>query len=289
VKFLGNPRVQWTSLEQKQNFLRQKGLTDEEISEACQRAAVNSSTQIQEQPISLPSVPPPHPSITYQSKPELPLWLKVKEIGNVIALLSLGSYGLYSLWKSHVAPWLFGRPSNTDQKNKILLAAITNLTESIGELRALIFKLDSHLQSQFNQNERRSFSGEHDETRRSKEVMALEEVREELSSIKALLVSRAQFPSSPGIPSWQLVEKEGTSQENSRDQSPHPNEDTSTRRKGGGSGESESRHGRKKSSSGSHESIALHSDGSSCEVVMIGGKQDSSDHSDDSDHNSLKN
>ncbi len=40
VKFLQNPKVRSTSLRQKQEFLRKKGLTETEIDLACHQASV---------------------------------------------------------------------------------------------------------------------------------------------------------------------------------------------------------------------------------------------------------
>jgi len=191
----------------------------------------------------------------------------------MVALLSIGSYSLYALWKYHIGPWLFGSPpSRPAQKHEVLLQAISSLNESVGELRALVQKLETHLANMP--------KGKSGGKGRSKEVHALEDVKEELCSIKALLLSRTQFPSSPGIPSWQLVSmtKEGASGGTSRDQSPHPTDEANEKGDdgdGGGRARKESRG----TSSSSRDSVALHSD-SSCEVVMIGGKQDS-DHSDE--------
>jgi hypothetical protein len=45
VKFLLNPRVRRTTLHQKQNFLREKGLTPEEIDLACQKGGAYADEQ----------------------------------------------------------------------------------------------------------------------------------------------------------------------------------------------------------------------------------------------------
>lgn len=194
-------------------------------------------------------------------------WVKLREVANLVALLSIGSYGLYALWTRFVLPKLFGRQSCQEKNYRDLVTSIAGLNASVVELKKLMEKVYAH---QLESRAEKQVSN-------SKKTMILDsELKNELSSIKALLLNRNQFPASPGIPSWQLVNVEKENGEELRDDSPGSNppkeedkdpttEDVALERQG--------------SSSGSRDSIALHSD-SSCEVVLVGGKQDSSEHSD---------
>lgn len=85
VKFLLNPKVRHTTLAHKQTFLAKKGLTDEEIDLACQQAGIYEDVN--------------HRGVlrTPYCKPSF--WIKAKDVANMVALISIGSYSLYSFWK----------------------------------------------------------------------------------------------------------------------------------------------------------------------------------------------
>jgi peroxin-14 len=280
VKFLQNPRVRPTSLSHKQKFLKQKGLTDEEIELACQKAgafALDKSSMSGPLVVARP----------YYEKPSI--WIKAKDVANLVALFSIGSYSLYSLWKRYIAPRLFGTRSRNEQNYQSLLAAISALNQNVMELKELIRELQAQ-GSTSSQKARQSYE--------------LQEIKSELTSIKSLLLSRSQFPSTPpSIPAWQMLGGEPSDEHNPDDEAGDV-ESAASRRRKGKSQKSQVRKGEDNpkdilslseagsSTSGGtsapmrkHPSVdsnnGFHS-GSSCEVVFVGGKNDSEpDHSDD--------
>jgi len=194
VKFLQNPKVRSTSLAKKQVFLRDKGLTEGEIDAACREGgAYKDDKAISLAENSNGSAVVVAAPRGYQSTRTSSLLLKAMDVANMIALISIGSYSLYSLWKNYIAPRIFGTRSRLEQKYERLLEAITQLNSNVVELRE-IFK-DVQIQS---------FSG-------SSKSSDMQDVKKELVAIKTLLLGRSQFPSpSTGIPSWQMVGQEGT-------------------------------------------------------------------------------
>jgi len=200
TKFLQNQKVRNTSLAKKQAFLRDKGLTEVEIDAACREGGAYKDDQaitLAENSNSAVAAP------GYQSTRTSSLLLKAMDVANMIALISIGSYSLYSLWKNYIAPRIFGTRSRLEQKYERLLEAITQLNKNVVELREL-FK-DIQIQS---------FSG----PSRSSDM---QDVKKEIVAIKTMLLGRSQFPSpSTGIPSWQMVGQEGTI-ESSSDEREH--------------------------------------------------------------------
>jgi len=253
IKFLLNPHVRPTTLAQKQAFLRKKGLSEFEIESACVQAGLSVDDRISDMPISTAN--------NHQSRTSL--WIKAKDVANMVALISIGSYSLYSLWKSYVAPRIFG--TQHDQKYEQLLTSIMQLNKSVCDLKQLI--RESHEQ------------GIQNAKIHSRSIDA-QELRSELVAIKSLLLSRSQFSSPPAIPSWQLVDanEEDNSNENS-------DESTSRRRKNKGDrgrkeeGETDAEDERGIRKHPSLDSNNGFQSGSSCEVVFL--PKTDSDHSDE--------
>jgi len=286
-KFLQNPRVRRTTLAQKQSFLRQKGLTDEEIQLACEQAG----SFLDEEALNQSNALIPFRKLPYQEDKRLSLWVKAKDIANLVALISIGSYSLYSFWKRYVAPRFFGARSRHEQNYEKLLLSIGKLTESVQELKDLLQTMQ-----QTNTLQQRSSHSSH----KSSTAQELHEVRNELASIKGLLLNRSQFPSSPGIPSWQMLENEDVQEDDSNQGRRARKDRKLSQRKlesdiaiaaGGVRGEDEVDPENLLGSPSAipirkHPSLdsnnGFNSGGSSCEVVFV-GKNDSSDpdHSDD--------
>jgi len=284
-KFLQNPRVRRTTLVQKQNFLRQKGLTEEEIQLACEHAGIF----LEDQNMTTNHLMPSRKPFQYRDEKRLSLWVKAKDIANLVALISIGSYSLYSFWKSYIAPRFFGTRSRHEQNYEKLLVSIGKLNESVEELKELLRTMQQA--STLSQRPNSSFA-----TIKSGTASEIHDIRNELASIKGLLLNRSQFPSSPGIPSWQMLENEeldesgsseGQSRRNRRERklSQRKLESDSASVVGEAEGEASStsipnpirKHPSLDSNNG------FHSGGSSCEVVFV-GKNDSNsdpDHSDD--------
>jgi hypothetical protein len=234
----------------------------------------------------------------YHDEKRLSLWVKAKDVANLVALISIGSYSLYSFWKSYIAPRFFGARSRHEQNYEKLLTSIERLNTSMDELKDLLRALQQQQHSNvLQQHPGSSFAAIRPAS------SELQDLRNELASIKGLLLNRSQFPSSPGIPSWQMLENEELEEseggESTRSSGVRRERKTTSYRKTEGEtdtgdlppamGESAdlletpstSIPMRKHPSLDSNN--GFHSGGSSCEVVFV-GKNDSisdPDHSDD--------
>jgi Pex14 N-terminal domain len=96
VKFLLNPKVAQSPMSQKRQFLRAKGLTDNDVDEACRRAGLSLNDVAQTatpQPVttSLPLYP-----VVVRG----PSWVhNLRDVLHLIALISGAAYTCYYFWK----------------------------------------------------------------------------------------------------------------------------------------------------------------------------------------------
>lgn len=101
IKFLNNPNVMRSAINQKQSFLRSKGLTEEEIQLACERAGVfTKDPNIQSQTvISMGVNPAVYPKANYVIQSRQSWFGRVKEVLSSVALISGLMYGVYLFYK----------------------------------------------------------------------------------------------------------------------------------------------------------------------------------------------
>ncbi|XP_020291049.1 peroxisomal membrane protein PEX14 [Pseudomyrmex gracilis] len=198
VQFLQNPKVVSSPSTQKQQFLRRKGLTDEEIKTAFKLAAVDNTTERDlvfhnQNPYTSVQIPqgPTYP-YNYQTAVYQPTILqKVKEFFNVTALIGATAYCVYLFYKKFIEPFLFGRKITVEDRVTELDKTIQN---SMKEMKDSIAKVESDVQK----------LTEHQALDPTIPQL-VQELKHDLSSLKALLLSRKQFPSAPAsIPPWQL-------------------------------------------------------------------------------------
>nr|CAG4644378.1 EOG090X0FQ8 [Lepidurus arcticus] len=196
VKFLENPRVQGRARDEKEAFLRKKGLNDNEITEAFKLVAttpadtqksVKKYSSVQYSRIGLPKTP--------RSR-----WVLVRDIGNTVLLLVGAAYGIHYVYQNYIAPFLFGR------KKKSLESLLSELTSStaqmVGELTTAVERLTACV-SQLEQKLNFEFVA------KSGERQELSQLKSEMASIKGILLGRKQFSALPAlplpaIPSWQV-------------------------------------------------------------------------------------
>jgi len=189
VKFLQNSRVQGSSQELKRDFLRKKGLSEEEIDKAIAMANVPANNPLQH-PRLLP--------VQYQTSS---VGAKIRDFLNIILLIGGFSYSFRYLWKKYICPWLFGPTeknlSPTEQvleTSRAVLASVEKLQKAVTSLQ---HSLDSHTERLEKVNQHESDAGH------------LQGLKSDIQSVKGLLLSSRSFPSnppvsSPTIPSWQL-------------------------------------------------------------------------------------
>lgn len=102
VKFLNNPNVVRSAITKKQAFLRSKGLSEDEIQIACERAGVFTTSPTQQTVISMgveSSGGGNYAKPGYQIQPRQNFLTRMKDMLSSVALLSGLMYGVYLFYK----------------------------------------------------------------------------------------------------------------------------------------------------------------------------------------------
>lgn len=194
VKFLQNPKVTASPLSQKQDFLKRKGLTDREIQRACDLANLpqNSSSQNEYTAVTIQPPRQLYPNY-YPNYYQSSLFFKVKEFFNVAALISTTAYCVYWFYKKFIAPLLFGR-KKPDHPTDSVKELDQTIQRSMREVKESLTKVEVDVQ-----NLAKSHSVD------PTVPQLVQELKQDLASLKSLLLSKKQFPSAPpSIPAWQL-------------------------------------------------------------------------------------
>ena len=105
VKFLQNPKVSSSPLKTKQDFLRRKGLTEDEIKKACELSATpmtdHNVLPVSNEHISIP-IPQGQIYPYYQQQVFRPtIFTRIKEFFNAAALVGATVYCVYWFYKVH--------------------------------------------------------------------------------------------------------------------------------------------------------------------------------------------
>nr|CAD7401528.1 unnamed protein product [Timema poppensis] len=207
--FLRNPKVYKSARDHQEEFLKSKGLTDDEVQLAFQRANV----LIQEDQRIQMSHPPPPTALAVQSYPNYMFpqptrWTKFRDMGNMAALLASLAYGLYLFYKKYIQPYLFVRKKHKTAEE--LMLELKNLvTSSLITLREELRSVHNDLNGVQEQI-----------THESEAVREIQERKMFLVRDEGMFIN--QFPPLPStaplsLPSWQLSELEGEEKEDGAD------------------------------------------------------------------------
>ncbi|XP_070696257.1 peroxisomal membrane protein PEX14 isoform X2 [Pempheris klunzingeri] len=210
VKFLQNPKVRQSPLATRKAFLKKKGLTDAEVELAIQRSG---ST---EEVLPLSPVGPPHPLHATQLVPipPSPTGYRWRDYGALTIIMVGIAFGFHQLYKKYILPLIMG--SREDKKHlqrmESNIAAMSGtLTQTVNQLQQTLVSVQELLIQQ--QQKIQELSQElaaaeaSTSTNRVMEHQTVGELKAEIASLKGLLLSRRQFPSTPTvpkIPSWQI-------------------------------------------------------------------------------------
>ncbi|XP_026223527.1 peroxisomal membrane protein PEX14 isoform X2 [Anabas testudineus] len=210
VKFLQNPKVRQSPLATRKAFLKKKGLTDEEVELAIQHSG---ST---EEVLPLSPVGPPHPLSATQLAPvaHSPAGYRWRDYGALTIIMVGIAFGFHQLYKKYILPLIMG--SREDKKHlqrmESNIAAMSGtLTQTVSQLQQTLVSVQELLIQQ--QQRIQELSQElataeaSSSTNRILDNQTIGELKAEIVSLKGLLLSRRQFPSTPTIPkipSWQI-------------------------------------------------------------------------------------
>merc|ERR1712083_691407 len=210
VRFLENDRVRASTDEMKRKFLLKKGLNEGEIREAFARVkpAVQQPAPQQAVPVPL-QVGGGHPVIAVSQS----TWRsRIRDMLNLLLLIGGASYGLRYLWKTYIAPWLFGPSKPVPNPQAAVVETCQAVLGGVQQLQQAITSLQTSINSQAEKLERavESRQGRHETTG------DIGELKAEIQSVKGLLLSSRSFPQQPpvsappSLPAWQLQQSDTT-------------------------------------------------------------------------------
>merc|ERR1712055_224651 len=211
VRFLENDRVRASTDDMKKKFLLKKGLNEGEIREAFARVqpAVQQTGPQQAVPAPL-QVGGGHPAIAVSQNS---FSSRIRDLLNLLLLIGGASYGLRYLWKTYIAPWLFGPAKPVPNPQAAVVETCQAVLGGVQQLQQAITSLQTSIGSQAEKLER---AVEYRQGRQENTTGDIGELKAEIQSVKGLLLSSRSFPQQPpvsappSLPAWQLQQNETT-------------------------------------------------------------------------------
>ncbi|XP_041656130.1 peroxisomal membrane protein PEX14 isoform X2 [Cheilinus undulatus] len=210
VKFLQNQKVRQSPLATRKAFLKKKGLTDVEVELAILRSG---STEV-----ALPVSPvgPPHPLHVAQLVPatQSPAGYRWRDYGALAIIMAGIAFGFHQLYKKYILPLIMGSredkkhlqrmESNIAAMSGTLTQTVSQLQQTLASVQELLIQQQQKIQELSQELAAAEASSS---TNRILDNQSVAELKAEIVSLKGLLLSRKQFPSTPAvpkIPSWQI-------------------------------------------------------------------------------------
>merc|ERR1711971_1243841 len=212
VRFLENDRVRASTDEMKRKFLLKKGLNEGEIREAFARVkpAVQQPAP-QQQAVAVPlQVGGGHPVMAVSQGS---FSTRIRDLLNLLLLIGGASYGLRYLWKTYIAPWLFGPPKPVPNPQAAVVETCQAVLGGVQQLQQAITSLQTSIGSQAEKLER---AVEYRQGRQENTTGDIGELKAEIQLVKGLLLSSRSFPQQPpvsappSLPAWQLQQNDTT-------------------------------------------------------------------------------
>lgn len=171
-------------ISQKQQFLRSKGLSENEIQIACERAGLFTGSTVIDMNGQPAGTTLPHYPAALRRPSRFRQFL---DVVNSVAAVSGIAYCVYQLYIKYIRPWLFGAPKVVPKKtvDESLKELETNMERRMDELNAELIRVREEINKTSFQN-----------------------IKSDLDAIKGLLLNKKQFASPivpPSIPAWQLA------------------------------------------------------------------------------------
>ncbi|XP_032904387.1 peroxisomal membrane protein PEX14 [Amblyraja radiata] len=214
VKFLQNSRVRQSPVATRKSFLKKKGLTDEEVEIALQQSNTGSDEEIG------PAIQPHLVQPSYLAAVPYHPTSRWREYGALAIIMAGIAIGFHQLYKRYILPLL----ASSKEDKKHLQRIESGITELSGTISQTVAQLQTNLVTVQELLERQQvrlqeLSQELSSTKASSstnwllETQNINELKAEITSLKGLLLSRRQFPSSPSapkLPPWQIPVKPST-------------------------------------------------------------------------------
>jgi len=210
VRFLENDRVRASTDDMKRKFLLKKGLNEGEIREAFARVKPAVQQPSAHQAVAVhPQIGAGHPVVAVSQSS---FGSRIRDMLNLLLLIGGASYGIRYLWKTYIAPWLFGPSKPVPNPQAAVVETCQAVLGGVQQLQQAITSLQTSINSQAEKLERavESRQGRHETTG------DIGELKAEIQSVKGLLLSSRSFPQQPpvsappSLPAWQLQQNEPT-------------------------------------------------------------------------------
>jgi len=193
----------------KRKFLLKKGLNESEIREAFAR--VKPQQEISQHQTAVHSLQAggqqPVLAVTQSS-----FSTRVRDLLNLLLLIGGASYGIRYLWKTYIAPWLFGPAKPAPNPQVAVVETCQAVLGGVQQLQQAITSLQTSISSQAEKLER----AVENRQGRQESTGELGELKAEIQSVKGLLLSSRSFPQQPpvsappSLPAWQLKQNDTT-------------------------------------------------------------------------------
>ncbi|KAI5744236.1 hypothetical protein M8J76_000423 [Diaphorina citri] len=201
VAFLKLPQVQASPLKGKQEFLRSKGLTDEEVRISCEIAGAFNDQNAFMFDMS-------NSYASMKQEPRRLWWPVIRDIANVASIAVVIFVVSHAFYQKYLYKYFNGnkkdRKSVRDSQNDMLVELKSDMIEKFVFVQSKLSELDTKI-SKMVQNQESQDLENHLNNKQ------IDELRAEVLSLKGLLLNRKQFPmpntlatTAPSIPSWQL-------------------------------------------------------------------------------------
>merc|ERR1712226_528989 len=210
VRFLENDRVRASTDDMKRKFLLKKGLNEGEIREAFARVKPAVQQPSAHQAVAVhPQIGAGHPVVAVSQSS---FSSRIRDMLNLLLLIGGASYGIRYLWKTYIAPWLFGPSKPVPNPQAAVVETCQAVLGGVQQLQQAITSLQTSINSQAEKLERAVESGQG----RQENTGQLGELKAEIQSVKGLLLSSRSFPQQPpvsappSLPAWQLKQNDTT-------------------------------------------------------------------------------
>lgn len=217
VKFLQNPRVRQSPVATRKDFLKRKGLSDEEIELALQQSGTAHDDP---PPLGAPGLPHPGPPHQLAVQPYSPPGSRWREYGALAVILAGIAFGFHQLYKRYLLPLIIGSKESRKQLQRIessvsemsgsVTQTVTQLQTTLAAVQELLLQHQQKIQEL---TQELAAAKAFNSSNTILESQNIQELKSEIYSLKGLLLNRRQFPPSPStpkIPAWQMPMKPPT-------------------------------------------------------------------------------
>merc|ERR1711936_1515198 len=194
VRFLENDRVRASTDDMKRKFLLKKGLNEGEIREAFARVKPAVQQPSAHQAVAVrPQIGAGHPVLAVSQSS---FGSRIRDMLNLLLLIGGASYGIRYLWKTYIAPWLFGPSKPVPNPQAAVVETCQAVLGGVQQLQQAITSLQTSIGSQAEKLER---AVEYRQGRQENTTGDLGELKAEIQSVKGLLLSSRSFPQQPPV------------------------------------------------------------------------------------------